>query len=43
MDEMLSDKDPAKLARVRQEFLKMKTFDIAKLQQAYGQARASTA
>jgi predicted 3-demethylubiquinone-9 3-methyltransferase (glyoxalase superfamily) len=43
MDEMLSDKDPAKLARVTQEFLKMKKFDIAKLQQAYGQARASTA
>jgi predicted 3-demethylubiquinone-9 3-methyltransferase (glyoxalase superfamily) len=43
IDEMLSDKDPAKLARVTQEFLKMKKFDIAKLQQAYGQARASTA
>jgi predicted 3-demethylubiquinone-9 3-methyltransferase (glyoxalase superfamily) len=41
MDEMLSDKDPAKLARVTQEFLKMKKFDIAKLQQAYGQARAT--
>jgi predicted 3-demethylubiquinone-9 3-methyltransferase (glyoxalase superfamily) len=41
MDEMLSDKDPARLARVKQEFLKMKKFDIARLQQAYGQARAT--
>jgi predicted 3-demethylubiquinone-9 3-methyltransferase (glyoxalase superfamily) len=43
MDEMLSEKDPEKLARVTQEFLKMKKFDIAKLQQAYRQARAGTA
>jgi predicted 3-demethylubiquinone-9 3-methyltransferase (glyoxalase superfamily) len=41
MDEMLSDKDPAKLARVTQAFLKMKKFDIAKLQQAYGQGKAT--
>ncbi len=41
MDEMLIDKDPLKLERVTQEFLKMKKFDIAKLQQAYGRARAT--
>jgi predicted 3-demethylubiquinone-9 3-methyltransferase (glyoxalase superfamily) len=43
MDKMLSDKDPSRLARVTEEFLKMKKFDIAKLQQAYGQARSSNA
>lgn len=37
MDEMLRDKDKAKLARVTEAFLKMKKFDIAKLKQAYGQ------
>jgi predicted 3-demethylubiquinone-9 3-methyltransferase (glyoxalase superfamily) len=41
MDEMLGDNDQSKLARVTQAFLKMKKFDIAKLQQAYGQARAT--
>jgi predicted 3-demethylubiquinone-9 3-methyltransferase (glyoxalase superfamily) len=40
MDEMLSDKDQSKLARVTEAFLKMKKFDIAKLKEAYGQARS---
>ena len=35
MDEMLKDKDPEKLARVTEAFLKMKKFDIAKLEEAY--------
>lgn len=35
MDEMLQDKDRNKLARVTQAFLKMKKFDIAKLEEAY--------
>ena len=33
--EMLSDKDPAKTARVTNAFLKMKKFDIEKLRQAF--------
>jgi predicted 3-demethylubiquinone-9 3-methyltransferase (glyoxalase superfamily) len=33
--EMLSDKDPAKTARVTKAFLKMKKFDIEKLRQAF--------
>lgn len=35
MDEMMKDKDPEKLARVTEAFLKMKKFDIAKLEEAY--------
>jgi predicted 3-demethylubiquinone-9 3-methyltransferase (glyoxalase superfamily) len=35
MDEMLKDKDEAKIARVTEAFLKMKKFDIAKLEDAY--------
>lgn len=35
MDEMLGDKDEEKLARVTEAFLKMKKFDLAKLQEAY--------
>jgi predicted 3-demethylubiquinone-9 3-methyltransferase (glyoxalase superfamily) len=34
MDEIMQSKDPAKLARVTQAFLKMKKFDIAGLQRA---------
>ncbi len=41
MDEMLSDKDQSKLARVTEAFLKMRKFDIAKLKEAYGQARSA--
>jgi predicted 3-demethylubiquinone-9 3-methyltransferase (glyoxalase superfamily) len=36
MDEMLSDRDETKLARVTEAFLKMKKFDIAALKEAYG-------
>jgi predicted 3-demethylubiquinone-9 3-methyltransferase (glyoxalase superfamily) len=35
MDEMMRDKDPQRLARVTQAFLKMKKFDIATLERAY--------
>ncbi|MBP1656558.1 MAG: hypothetical protein H6Q31_1159 [Bacteroidetes bacterium] len=35
MDEMLRDKDPVKLARVTEAFLKMKKFDIEQLKKAY--------
>lgn len=35
MDAMMQSKDPARLARVTQAFLKMKKFDIAALQRAY--------
>jgi predicted 3-demethylubiquinone-9 3-methyltransferase (glyoxalase superfamily) len=35
MDEMMRDKDEKRLARVTEAFLKMKKFDIAKLQEAY--------
>jgi predicted 3-demethylubiquinone-9 3-methyltransferase (glyoxalase superfamily) len=35
MSEMLQDKDPARVARVTEAFLKMKKFDIARLQEAY--------
>jgi len=35
MDEMMQDKDPERLARVTQAFLKMKKFDIAALQRAH--------
>jgi predicted 3-demethylubiquinone-9 3-methyltransferase (glyoxalase superfamily) len=41
MEEMLNAKDEAKLARVTEAFLKMKKFDIAKLQEAYGQSRSA--
>jgi predicted 3-demethylubiquinone-9 3-methyltransferase (glyoxalase superfamily) len=41
MDEMLRDKDDTRLARVTESFLKMKKFDIAKLQEAYGQGRSA--
>jgi predicted 3-demethylubiquinone-9 3-methyltransferase (glyoxalase superfamily) len=41
MDEMLSDRDPSKLARVTEAFLKMKKFDIAKLKEVYGQAKSA--
>jgi len=41
MEEMLSDKDQSKLARVTEAFLKMRKFDIAKLKEAYGQARSA--
>jgi hypothetical protein len=34
MDRMFKDKDPAKLARVTEAFLKMKKFDLAKLEEA---------
>ena len=35
MDEMLTDRDHNKIARVTEAFLKMKKFDIAKLKDAY--------
>ena len=35
MDEMLRDKDEEKIARVTEAFLKMKKFDIAKLEAVY--------
>jgi predicted 3-demethylubiquinone-9 3-methyltransferase (glyoxalase superfamily) len=35
MDEMMRDKDPVRLARVTEAFLKMKKFDLAQLQRAY--------
>jgi predicted 3-demethylubiquinone-9 3-methyltransferase (glyoxalase superfamily) len=35
MDEMLKDKDPKKMARVTEAFLKMKKFDIETLKRAY--------
>jgi predicted 3-demethylubiquinone-9 3-methyltransferase (glyoxalase superfamily) len=38
MNQMMKDKDPKKIARVTQAFLKMKKFDIAKLKQAYEEA-----
>ena len=41
MDQMLSDKDQTKLARVTEAFLKMKKFDIAKLKEVYGQDRSA--
>ncbi|MGE5321738.1 MAG: VOC family protein [Actinomycetota bacterium] len=36
MDHMLRDNDPNRVARVTAAFLKMKKFDIAKLEEAYG-------
>jgi predicted 3-demethylubiquinone-9 3-methyltransferase (glyoxalase superfamily) len=41
MDEMVSDRDQSRLARVTDAFLKMKKFDIAKLKEAYGQAKSA--
>ena len=35
LDKMMQDKDPGRLERVTQAFLKMKKFDIAALQEAY--------
>jgi predicted 3-demethylubiquinone-9 3-methyltransferase (glyoxalase superfamily) len=35
LGEMMKDKDPKKLARVTQAFLKMKKFDIKVLKKAY--------
>jgi predicted 3-demethylubiquinone-9 3-methyltransferase (glyoxalase superfamily) len=35
MDDMMQEKDPEKLARVTQTFLKMRKFDVAALQRAY--------
>jgi predicted 3-demethylubiquinone-9 3-methyltransferase (glyoxalase superfamily) len=35
MDDVMQDKDPERLARVTQAFLKMKKFDIAALQRAH--------
>lgn len=35
LEEMLQDKDPVKVARVTESFLKMKKFDIADLHRAY--------
>jgi len=37
---MLNDKDESKVARVTEAFLKMKKFDIARLKEAYGQAKS---
>ena len=35
MDEMMADKDPQRVARVTEAFLKMKKFDLAELENAY--------
>jgi predicted 3-demethylubiquinone-9 3-methyltransferase (glyoxalase superfamily) len=35
MDQMMNDKDPARMSRVTQAFLQMKKFDIAELEKAY--------
>lgn len=35
LDAMMTDKDPQKIARVTQAFLKMKKFDIVELEKAY--------
>jgi predicted 3-demethylubiquinone-9 3-methyltransferase (glyoxalase superfamily) len=43
MDKMFKDKDKKKLARVTEAFLKMKKFDIAKLNEAYGKEGRSAA
>jgi predicted 3-demethylubiquinone-9 3-methyltransferase (glyoxalase superfamily) len=43
MDEMLTDGDQNKIARVTEAFLKMKKFEIAKLKEAYGQQVRSVA
>lgn len=41
MDEMLQNRNEKKLARVTEEFLKMKKLDIAKLKEAYEQGRSA--
>jgi predicted 3-demethylubiquinone-9 3-methyltransferase (glyoxalase superfamily) len=41
MEQMLQDKDEKKLERVTQAFLKMKRFDIAKLEEAYEERRSA--
>jgi predicted 3-demethylubiquinone-9 3-methyltransferase (glyoxalase superfamily) len=41
MEQMLQDKDEKKLERVTQAFLKMKKFDIAKLEKAYAERRSA--
>src|ERR1700735_3688094 len=41
IDEMLGAKDPAKLVRVTETFLKMREFDIAKLKHAYSQGKSA--
>jgi predicted 3-demethylubiquinone-9 3-methyltransferase (glyoxalase superfamily) len=41
IEEMLEDKDKAKVARVTEAFLKMKKFDIAQLKEAYGPGRSA--
>ncbi len=43
MDEMMADKDPKRLARVTEAFLKMKKFDIEKLKWAYEGKQESAA
>jgi predicted 3-demethylubiquinone-9 3-methyltransferase (glyoxalase superfamily) len=43
MDQMLTDKDPNKIARVTEAFLKMKKFDVAKLKEVYEQKGRSVA
>jgi predicted 3-demethylubiquinone-9 3-methyltransferase (glyoxalase superfamily) len=41
MEQMLQDKNEKKLERVTQAFLKMKKFDIAKLEEAYEERRSA--
>lgn len=41
MEQMLQDEDEKKLERVTQAFLKMKKFDIAKLEEAYAERRSA--
>jgi len=43
LEEMVSDGDQNKVARVTQAFLEMKKFDIAKLKEAYGEKQRSAA
>lgn len=43
MDQMLHSQESNKLARVTEAFLKMKKFDIAKLEEAYGEKSRSVA
>ena len=41
MDQMMSDKDPKRVARVTEAFMQMKKFDLAELERAYaGQGQA---
>lgn len=41
MDEMLKDGDEERLARVTEAFLKMKKFDLSKLEEAYGRGKTA--